>query len=140
MIGKAHRLRELYDHITVESQVYPSLAAGVTVVSANTDWVYGAYATVVAASTITSGFHPVGLTIESCDRDAVFQLQLYKGATDVVIATIRFAVSGGFFGNQVYVLACAPCQADDQVRARLASSNGTAQIATQTISIAYLEE
>jgi hypothetical protein len=138
-IAKARRLREAYEHLTTESEVYPSLAAGVTVVSANTDWVYGAYATVVAASTITVPFHVCGVAIETCDENAIYQLQLYKAAADVVVATIRFAVVGGFFGNQVYLIAAARCEANDRIRARLASSNGTAAVATQTISIAYQE-
>jgi hypothetical protein len=119
--------------------VYPSLAAGATVVSANTDWVYGAYAEIVPASTITSSFSILAIVIESCDEDAVFQMELYSGADDAVVQATRFAVEGGFFGNQVYVIGSADIEANSRVRARLASSNGTAAIATLTASIVYYE-
>ena len=130
----------LYPHVHSESQVYPSLAAGATVVSAAADWTYGAYATIVPASTITNIFHIHNITVESCDQNAVFQLQVYKGAGDDVIATIRFALSGGFWGNMVYDITSEPVEANAQVRARLASSDGLANQATQTISICYCIE
>lgn len=133
------RVDELYDSLQEERFVYPSLAAGATVVSANADWTYGAYAQIVPAATITNPFHVTIVSIESCDRDAVFQLELYAGAGDTVISAIRFAINGGFFGNQVYVIGSAEVAANDRVRARLASSNGTAQIATITVSIVYFE-
>ena len=136
-IGTSNQISTIFDHITSESMVYPSLAAGATVVSANADWTYGAYATVVAAGVITVRYHIVNVSIESCNRNAVFQLQLYKGAADDVVATVRFAVSGGFFGNQLYQTNSEPIEASSQLRARLASSNGLAEIATITISVGY---
>jgi hypothetical protein len=123
--------------IESERLVYPTLANGATVVSANVDWTFGAYATVVPAATIASDFHVLGLVIEACDRDAVFQLELYRGAGDDLITAIRFAVQGGFFGNQVYIVGSEHIDANDRIRARLASSNGTAQIATIALSIVY---
>lgn len=117
--------------------VYPTLANGIDVVSANADWTYGAYATIVPASTIVSDFHIVGVVIEDCDQDAVFELQLYSGAGDDIVTSIRFAVQGGFFGNQVYAIGSADIVADSRIRARLASSNGLAAVATATISIWY---
>lgn len=131
------RVDELYDSNQSERQVYPTLAAGATIVSANTDWTYGAYATIVPASTITSDFHILGLSIESCDTNATFQLALYKGAGDDLITAVRFNVTGGFFGNQVYVIGSEHVVANEQIRARLASSNGLAEIATITASIIY---
>lgn len=132
-------LKEVYDYLNNERLCYPTLAAGTTVVSANANWTYGAYATVVPASTITNDFHIVAVSIEACDRNAVFQLELYKGASDDVVQAVRFAVEGGFFGNQIYVLGSEEVEANSQVRARLASSNGLAQVATTAISIVYYE-
>jgi hypothetical protein len=131
------RVDELYDQFQEERLVYPTLAAGATVVSANTDWVYGAYAQIIPASTIVSPFHVMIVSIESCDRDAVLQLQLYQGAADTIISTVRFAVNGGFFGNQLYDIKSGEVPANARVRARLASSDGTANIATITISVVY---
>jgi hypothetical protein len=133
------RVDELYDNFQEERFVYPSLAAGATIVSANANWAYGAYAEVVPVNTISNPFHVTIVSIESCDRDAVFQLELYQGAADTIISAVRFAVDNGFFGNQVYTIGSAEVPANARVRARIASSNGLAQIATITISIVYLE-
>lgn len=133
------RVAEVYDYLNNERLCYPSLAAGTTVMSANADWTYGAYATVVPANTITRDFHIVAVSIEACDRNAVFQLELYKGAGDDVVQAVRFAVEGGFYGNQIYVLGSEEVEANSQIRARLASSNGALQQATIAISIVYYE-
>jgi hypothetical protein len=138
-IGASYKIGELYTHFATETQVYPSLGAGTAVLSSNADWTYGAYATVVAAGVITDHFHPTHVNIEACDENAIFQLQLYKGAADAVICTVRFAISGGFFGNQVYMVISAPVEGGSQVRARLASSNGAAAQATIAMSICYIE-
>jgi hypothetical protein len=133
------RVDELYDAFQLERKVYPTLAAGATVVSANADWAYGAYATVVPINTIAADFHITAVSIESCDKNAVFQLELYKGAADDIITAVRFAVAGGFFGNQVYILGSEEVAANSQIRARLASSDGLANQATITISVVYWE-
>jgi hypothetical protein len=133
------RVSEVYDFVQSERRVYPTLAAGATVVSANADWTYGAYATVVPINTIAVDFHVLALSIESCNRDAVFQLELYRGAGDDLVTAVRFAIVGGFFGNQVMVVGSKHVDANARIRARLASSNGAAQIATITMSIVYYE-
>jgi hypothetical protein len=117
-------------------EVYPTLAAGATVASANTDWVYGNYATIIPAGTIDVGYHVLAINVSSCDHDAVLQLELCQGPTDIPITTMRFAVVNGFFGN-VYTIGSAQVPADAQVRARLASGNGTAQVTTITMSLVY---
>ena len=130
-------VQSLYNANYTEGRVYPTLAAGASVVSANTDWVLGALATVVPASTITSDYHVSSVVIETCDQNAVFELVLYSGAGDSLFSTVRFAVSGGFFGNSVYLVPSVKIAADDRVRAALASSDGTANIATITMSLVY---
>lgn len=132
------RLDELYDQWQAERLVYPTLAAGATIVSANANWTYGAYAIIVPASTITANFHIFSISIEACDRDATFQLEVYKGAADDIVTAVRFNITGGFFGNQVMFLGSEEIDANSQVRARLASSNGAAQIATIQASIIYI--
>jgi len=129
----------ILDSIASERQVYPSLAAGATVVSAGANWTYGAYATVVPATTIANDFHILGLSIESCDKNDVFQLELYKGGADDIVAAVRFAVSGGFFGNQVYIIGSEHIEAEAQIRARLACSAGGAGAGTITMSVVYWE-
>jgi len=133
------RLDEVYDYLNVERKVYPTLAAGATVVSAAADWTFGAYAVVVPVSTITNDYHIINVSIESMDQNAVFQLELYKGAGDDLVTAVRFAVIGGFWGNSVYDVGAEEVEANAQVRARLASSDGLANQATATISICYYE-
>jgi len=103
--------------------------------------VYGTIAVIVPTATITSRFHIHNVQIESCDKNGIFQLALYRGATENLISTIRFAVVGGFWGNSVYVVASEVCAANDQIRAKLAYSNVTGLgIATMTFSICYCIE
>ena len=125
--------------VSRERLVYPTLAAGATVVSAAADWTHGAYATIVPASTITNKFFIAALSIESCDKNATLELQLYQGAGDDVVTTVRFNITGGFFGNQVHVVGSAEIPANARIRARLASSDGLANQATITMSIIYWE-
>lgn len=139
-IADTHRLATLYNHISNETHVYPTLAAGTTVVSAAANWTYGAYAIIVPAVTITSRFHIHAIVVETCNQNDVFELQIYKGAADDVIATVRFSITGGFFGNSVYPITSEEIGANQQVRARLAASNGAAAQATITVSIVYALE
>lgn len=139
-IADTHRLAILYNYFSNETQVYPSLAVGTTVVSAAANWTYGVYATVVPATTIASRFHVRAIVIETCNQNDVFQLQLYQGAADDVVATVRFSIAGGFFGNSVYPIGSESVGANQQIRARLAAGNGAAAQATATISIVYILE
>jgi hypothetical protein len=123
--------------LSAETLVYPNLTDGVDVVSANADWTLGAYATIVAAGVITDDFHITAIQVENCNQNAVFQLELYSGAGDDLIATLRFSVAGGFFGNMTYRTGAEVTTASSQIRARLASSDGLANQATVAVSIRY---
>lgn len=141
MVGSTRlNIDSIVDSVESERLVYPTLAAGATVVSSNANWTFGAYAIVVPADTITGDFHVLGVVIESCNRDATFQLELYKGDLNDVVTAIRFNVTGGFFGNQVYIIGSEHIDANSRIRARLASSNGFAQQATITMSIVYWKD
>jgi hypothetical protein len=135
----ADRLMRMYDDSYNPVSVYPTMAAGTEVVSANADWTLGAKSEVVPASTITNPFLIHIVSIETCDQDAVFELVLYSGAGDDEVARVRFSVTGGFFGNSVYKMPSALVDANSRVRAALASGDGLANQATITISIAYRE-
>lgn len=127
----------LTHHIDARGRAYPTLVAGATIVSANADWTLGTVAEVIPASAITSAYHIHAVSIESCNRDAVFELAIYQGAGDTEISRVRFAISGGFFGNIQIPITCEEIEANARIRAALASSNGTAQIATITMSVIY---
>lgn len=131
------RVDELYDQFQQERLVYPTLAAGATIVSNAVAWTYGNYGLIVPINTITNDFHILNVSIESCNVAAgVFQLELYKGAADDIITAVRFAMAGGFWGNMVYLIGSEEVEANAQVRARLASSVGATTI---TVSIVYFE-
>ena len=135
----AHRLLRMYDDAYQPVGVYPTLAAGATVVSAATDWDLGALSDVVPAATINSIFLIHLVVIETMSKDGVFELVLYSGAGDDEVARVRFSVIGGFFGNTVFKMPSIAIAADSRVRAALACSDGLAGAATATISIAYRE-
>jgi len=132
-------VQALYNANYKQGRVYPTLAAGVTVVSAATDWVLGAITEVIPAGTVSVPFHASMVSIESCDKDGVFELAMYHGPTDIPMSTIRFAVQGGYFGNQLYLIPSVKILTDVNLSAALACSDGTAGAATIMISIVYRE-
>lgn len=128
----------LYDHLTTTEKVYPTLAAGVDVVTANADWTLGVFSQVVPASTIGTDFHVIDVCIENCNQNAVFEVVLYAGAGDTEVGRIRFAAVGGFWGNARYSIDTDQIDADSRIRAKAASSDGAANQATITISVGYI--
>ena len=122
-------------HFADPGSVWPTLANGVDVVSAGDDWTLGNFATIVAAEDIATGFHVDSVNVEAIDQDAVFEMVLYYGAGDTEMNRVRFAAEGGFFGNARYPVNSLHIPGDSQVRAKLASSNGAAFVATIRISL-----
>jgi hypothetical protein len=124
-----------YASLHSETLVYPTLAAGAPVVSPAGLWAWGNYAVVVPAGTIAADFHLLAIQVETCSvANGIFQLELYQGAADDLIAALRFAVFGGFFGNARYPIFAEAVTGGSQIRARLASSVGAAAI---TVSVEY---
>jgi len=130
-------LTALYNANYTQGRCYPTLGDGVTIVSANTDWVLGTVTEVVPIDTIATPFHISAIVIESCDVDAVFELALYYGVSNTLMSTVRFSVEGGFFGNQVLLAPSVKIEQAANVSMALASSNGTAAVATISASIVY---
>jgi len=135
----ADRVTLVGDYFSERGRVYPTMAAGATVISANADWTLGAVAQIVPASAITVDYFLHAMIIETCNQNAVFELVLYQGAGDTEISRIRFAVAGGFFGNAYYTMNGPVVPANARLRAALASSDGLANQATITMSVAYHE-
>ena len=136
----AYKINEMRLHALAQGEVYPTLAAGIEIVSSNTDWVLGTVTQVIPAAAITNDFHIHDISIESCDVDAVFEIALYYGAGDTEFSRKRFAIEGGFFGNVQIPLTCLKVPGESRIRMALASSNGTAAVATITLSVTYTEE
>lgn len=135
----AYRILRMYDDTNQPILVYPTLAAGITVVSAAADWSLGTVTQIVPASTISSDFLIQHIIVETMSKDGIYELHLYSGAGDDEVARVRFSVEGGFFGNSVYRIPGALVAADSRIRAALACSDGLAGAATMTMSIAYRE-
>lgn len=128
---------ELACYLKTSPRVYPTLAPGVPVVSGAADWVLGEFAEIVPSNTITQMFHVSSVVIESLDRNAVFELVLYQSLNDIEIARGRFSVQGGLKGGEFSNFDTGSLMAGVRIRARLASSDGAARVATATISIGY---
>jgi len=133
-----YKISALYGHFTNQESVYPTLANGADVVTANADWTLGAFTTVVPANTIAAGFHVIDVNVEACNQNAVFELVLYYGDGDTECGQIRFSVVGGFWGNTRYSVDSPVIAANSRIRAKAASSDGTANQATIRISVGYL--
>ena len=134
----ADRVQKIGAYFTEEARVYPSLLDGITVVSADVDWTLGAITQIVPVNTVTVPYYIHAISLESCSKNAVFELVLYQSLADAEFARIRFAVAGGFFGNY-YVLSGPLVPANARIRAALACSTGTAAAATITMSLIYHE-
>jgi hypothetical protein len=133
----ANRVSNLYYANYSEGRCYPTMAAGATVVSAAANWAPGGFATIVPVNTIGVPWHISAIVLETCSKDGVFELAVYYGGADTLMATIRYAQVGGFFGNCVYLTPSVLLAANAQIRAKLASSDGFANQCTQTISVIY---
>jgi hypothetical protein len=141
----AYRILRMYDDAYAPVFVYPTLAAGATVVTPVANWTLGNLATVVPINTIHNPFLIHIVTIETLTAvgpdtpDGVYELVIYAGPADSEVARVRFSITGGFFGNSVYRLPSALVPANSVVKAALAASTGGGGAKTATISIAYRE-
>jgi len=118
--------------------VWPTLAAGIPVVSSAANWTYGIVTEIIPAGTIATPFNIHAIVPETCSDDGVFQLALYYGAADTLFMTVRYAIVGGFFGNTFIWTRSSPLiPANSRIRAALASSDGFANQCTQSLSLAY---
>lgn len=128
-------VKSLYNANYTEGRCYPSLAAGKTVVS-GINWVpSAAFAVLVPINTVAVPYHVSAVVIETCDTDGVYQLAVYHGVANTLMATIRFSYLGGFFGNSVYLLPSVLLAANEQLDMKLAISGGAA--GTITCSVIY---
>ena len=130
-------IQALYNANYTPGRVYPTLAVGATLLS-GADWVLGDFGTIVPANGITAAFHISAICVETCDvANGVLELAVYSGDPDVLMATVRFSITGGFYGNSVYLIPSVKHAANTRIRGKLASSDGTANPATITVSIMY---
>ena len=130
-------LKEIEDRFTRPTQVYPTLAAGVTATGAAGAWTLGAKVEIVPASTITNAFHITGLGIEALSVVDSYQLEVYYGAGDTLAGTARFSRTATQDSPQYIPFTTLEIPANSRVRCAIASASGGSD--TAKISIAYSE-
>jgi len=132
------RIVSLYNANYTQGRCYPTLAPGVTVLSDNTDWGLGAFTTIVPLNGIASNYHLSAVVIETCNQNGVFEMPIYYGAGQTLMATTRFSYLGGFFGNSIYLTPSVKIPANSKIDVKLAYSGGfSVGVATITMSVIY---
>jgi hypothetical protein len=127
----------MYDDKYQPILVYPTLAAGATLVSTVANWTLAVPVDIIPAATIHTNFLLSIVSVETLDKNGTFELVIYQGAADLEVSRVRFSVLGGFFGNSVFVLPGALITAEARVRGSIAYSAGAGGAATATVSLGY---
>jgi hypothetical protein len=125
------------EHIHTEANVYPTLAAGVTVTCGTPAWTLGTIVEVVPASTITSMYDIHHLCIEALSANAVYEIVLYQGAGDTEIGRVRVVKNAIQDGTMNIPIITPIVPANARIRAEVASDSGNAD--TVTLSLMYHE-
>ncbi len=124
----------LEEHMHAQSMVYPTMGAGVSVLS-GAAWTLGNFVELIPASTIGEAFDIHWLVIESASDDETYELVFYAATTE--ISRIRF-VAAIAAGNRIQIAPIPTLMkiqlADTQIQCKLASS-GAAE--TVVISVIY---
>ncbi len=118
------------DHIHKEQKVYPTLADGANLATANGDWELSAFIEIVPINTITSVFDIHEVIIEDVGTaDKTYELVLYAGAGDVEVGRTRFAASATKGGVPNATMQTPIIAANSRIRAKLAIQDGGNKIA-----------
>lgn len=129
------RTHQLIHHIHGDTEVYPTLAAGVVVTGAAGAWGEGAFAEIVPASTITTAFDIHWVNVEALSGNDTFELSLYYGASDTECARIRLVQTAAQSATLQHQMMTPVIPANSRIRAKLASLGGGSD--TATVSIQY---
>jgi len=116
--------------------VYPTLADGVTLQTADGDWELGGMTVVVPPDTIDKDFRIKAIVIEQCNRpNKTHEIVLYAGEKEVEISRRRFVVDSSSQGVVPVDIDTHQIPADTCIKARLAVQGSGEKIAT--ISLQY---
>ena len=116
--------------------VYPTLADGITLQTAEGDWELGLLTEVVPADTIDKDFSITAIVIESCNRpNKTHEIVLYAGENQIEISRRRFVVDSSSSGVVPVEIDTRFLLADTLVTARLAVQGSGQKIAV--ISLQY---
>ncbi len=125
----------MLEHGHSPSQVYPTLAAGTTVVSSAVAWTLGNFVIVVPASTVGLPFDIHYVSIEDLSANGVYELVLYYGAGDTECGRVRFTKNAVQDGTMNVPMQTILIPADSIIKAKLATDNAVAN--TADISLFY---
>ena len=104
--------------------VYPTLAAAVTITANGAVWTLGAFAEIVPANVITSGFHIHHLHVTAPSVNGDYELALYQVSTE--IGRITFSRTDKKDDVEGLPVRTTVSDANAQIRAKLACSVGGA--------------
>jgi len=118
--------------------VFPTMAAGATIVSAAVNWTLAAPAVIMPAVSAPAVPYLVqALVIESMSKNGEFEFVLYYGNANTEFARVRFSQLGGFFGYCVLQTPSVLIPAGARIYGALACSTGGGGAATATVSIIH---
>ncbi len=130
-----YHLHFMQEHVHSVAAVYPTLAAGVTLTCTATAWTLGSLVQVVPASTITSEFDIHALSIEGLSANAIYEIVLYQGASDIEVGRCRVTKNAAQDGTVNVPMFTPLIPADARIRAAVASDSGNAD--TCDIALMY---
>ena len=134
----AGRISQLYNANYTEGRCYPSLTDGATVESAAVNWTLSpAFWPVIPINTVGVPYHVSAVAIETCDKDGVFELAIYRGVANTLMATARFSSVTGFILNPFLLIPSVFIPANSQIDAKLAYNLGGGGKATIKMSLIY---
>ena len=128
----------LYNANYTEGRCYPTLVDGATVESGAVNWTPTvAFWPIVPINTIAVPYHISAVVVETCDKDGVFELAIYRGVANTLMATARFSSVTGFILNPQLLIPSVLIAANSQIDAKLAYNLGGGGKATIKMSIIY---
>lgn len=131
----ADKLSQLYNANYTQGRCYPTLAAGKTVVSGINWNLSAAFAVLVPINTIAVPYHVSAVIIETCSLDGQFEIAIYQGVANTLMATGRFSSVTGYLLNPIIPIPSLRLVANTQLDMKVATSGGVA--VTLTVSIIY---
>lgn len=131
----AGRIRDQWEETHTGQLIYPILAEGILVTSHLDAWVLGSYVTIIPANTINDDFHIHHICICSTSTEGVYyELRFYRKTERLAIVNFtKTEKKDDILGLDVYM---PHCEANSQIRAKLASSSAAQQDTTR-ISVWY---
>jgi hypothetical protein len=130
----ADKLDVMEEHLHSESCVYPSLAAGVAVLS-GAIWTLGNFVELIPINTIVKDFDIHWLVLEAVTDDETYEMVFYNVETEISRVRWSSDLAAGGRVISVPIPTLMPIQLkNSQIQCKLASS-GAAE--TATISVIY---